>query len=528
MTTRQALSYSRRGRKNYPRKTPKGTPVVSETPAAVAPAAPQPSTRKAFTEADLDRPAAPGAAAIALDRLETVLAARVRLGDPADADALHDFRTELRRLRTILRTYRGPLGRAASRALQRRLRRLARATARARDLEVQLAELALVEPMLRPRDKTGHRWITRGLKRERRDAEARAETRIAGRLPAIAEKLNRRLTERGIEPAQGPTLAQATASRITTVTDRLARRLEATRGPSDQAEAHAARIAGKRIRYLLEPFADTLPAAAALVATLKALQDVLGRMHDAHVLATMVAHSAEAAFEDQLERETARMRDGTPSDEKTLRRERRRDPLPGLREIARRASTMRAEAWDEFEREWLPVREERLLAPLRSLAAALESRAPAGVEIERKYLLTSLPPRAEEVEPLQIEQGYLPGKRIQERLRRVRNGAATEYWRTIKAGRGVTRQEVEEETTEPVFEAMWPLTKGRRLTKLRHPVPDGGFVWEIDAFTDRNLVLAEVELDSETQRPEPPEWLAPYVVREVTGEDEFVNINLAR
>ena len=127
----------------------------------------------------------------------------------------------------------------------------------------------------------------------------------------------------------------------------------------------------------------------------------------------MVAHSAEKAFEDQLERETARMRDGTPPDEATLRRERRRDPLPGLREIARRASAMRAEAWAEFEREWQPVREERLLRPLRLLAGSMDARPAEGVEIERKYLLTGLPPRAAEVTPLEIDQGYLPGERIQ-------------------------------------------------------------------------------------------------------------------
>ena len=42
------------------------------------------------------------------------------------------------------------------------------------------------------------------------------------------------------------------------------------------------------------------------------------------------------------------------------------------------------------------------------------------------------------------------------------------------------------------------------------------------------LVLAEVELPSEDVQPRLPDWLAPYVVREVTGEPEYLNMNLAR
>ncbi len=53
-------------------------------------------------------------------------------------------------------------------------------------------------------------------------------------------------------------------------------------------------------------------------------------------------------------------------------------------------------------------------------------------------------------------------------------------------------------------------------------------MWEIDEFTDRELVLAEVELPAPDMVPEPPEWLGPYVVRDVTDEPEYLNANLAR
>ena len=52
--------------------------------------------------------------------------------------------------------------------------------------------------------------------------------------------------------------------------------------------------------------------------------------------------------------------------------------------------------------------------------------------------------------------------------------------------------------------------------------------WEIDEFKNRDLVLAEIELESEDDDVAFPDWLAPAVQREVTGEPEFQNINLAR
>ena len=45
---------------------------------------------------------------------------------------------------------------------------------------------------------------------------------------------------------------------------------------------------------------------------------------------------------------------------------------------------------------------------------------------------------------------------------------------------------------------------------------------------DRELVLAEVEIDAEEEEVKVPDWLKPYVVREVTGEPEYVNVNLAK
>lgn len=134
-----------------------------------------------------------------------------------------------------------------------------------------------------------------------------------------------------------------------------------------------------------------------------------------------------------------------------------------------------------------------------------------------------------EAESVEVDQGYLPGTRINERIRRMRSPTEARFYRTIKMGAGVDRFELEEETTEAFFLAVWPLTRGARVFKRRYFVPDADVVWEIDEFLDRpGLWLAEVELQSVDQRVVIPEWLRPVVEREVTDEGAYTNHALAR
>ena len=150
-------------------------------------------------------------------------------------------------------------------------------------------------------------------------------------------------------------------------------------------------------------------------------------------------------------------------------------------------------------------------------------------EIERKYLLRGQPPRAVGVPSLEIDQGYIPGERIRERVRRTRAGSETRYYRTFKTGTGIQRIEIEEETTKDFFDAVWPLTAGRRVRKRRYLVAENDLVWEIDEFLDRpSLWLAELELEHADQPVEVPDWLAPFVEREVTDDPSYTNRSLAR
>jgi len=89
------------------------------------------------------------------------------------------------------------------------------------------------------------------------------------------------------------------------------------------------------------------------------------------------------------------------------------------------------------------------------------------------------------------------------------------------------RLETEEEITREVFEALWPPTEGRRISKRRRKIEEGRLTWEIDEFDGRDLVLAEVEIPAQDVTTNIPGWLQPLVVREVTDDPAHLNHNLA-
>ena len=187
----------------------------------------------------------------------------------------------------------------------------------------------------------------------------------------------------------------------------------------------------------------------------------------------------------------------------------------------------------QFNAEWSGNTSDRFFSEVDAVATTIRGAARADVEIERKYLLRSVPDEARRALRTDIDQGYIPGAKLHERIRRVtiRQGsgpADVRYYRTVKLGEGVVRTEIEEQTTEAIFDVMWPLTKGRRLRKRRYVVDYDGKTWEIDEFRRRDLILAEIELASEDEEVRLPPWLAPVVEREVTTEAAYQNINLAR
>ncbi len=274
---------------------------------------------------------------------------------------------------------------------------------------------------------------------------------------------------------------------------------------ADEAEAHRARIRAKRLRYLLEPIADEVEGVEGLLTKLKGLQDLLGDLRDAQLLSGLVAELQKRAD------------DGPNADAKS-----------GLQKVAAWLHAEQQELFTRLRVDWLGDRSAEFFSTVASVKESLVATGASDIEIERKYLLSGMPPSLEGQPFREIEQGYIPGERLHERVRRVRKDGTEWYVRTVKVGSGIRRIELQEDTDRETFEVLWPLTEGRRVIKRRYRVPEGGLTWEVDEFTDRDLVLAEIELPSEDVKPRLPDWIAPYVVREVTDESEYLNMNLAR
>ncbi len=148
------------------------------------------------------------------------------------------------------------------------------------------------------------------------------------------------------------------------------------------------------------------------------------------------------------------------------------------------------------------------------------------MEIERKFVLPAPPTELESREHARIEQGYVAidpnGAEV-----RVRRKGDTRVM-TIKSGSGLLRGEEEWPLEPERFDALWPLTDGRRVVKTRYLVPlEDGLTAEVDVYEGAlaGLVTAEVEFDSEpdSEAFAPPEWLG----REVTGDARYANRTLA-
>ena len=150
----------------------------------------------------------------------------------------------------------------------------------------------------------------------------------------------------------------------------------------------------------------------------------------------------------------------------------------------------------------------------------------ADVEIERKYVLPAAPAELERFPGERIQQGYvaIADDGVEVRVRR----RADKTFLTIKSGPGEIRVEEELSIDERRFEALWPLTDGRRVSKTRHLVPLGDLTVEVDVYEDRlaGLITAEVEFPSpeDSARFVAPEWLG----REVTNDARYANQSLAR
>ena len=141
------------------------------------------------------------------------------------------------------------------------------------------------------------------------------------------------------------------------------------------------------------------------------------------------------------------------------------------------------------------------------------------MEIERKFLLKSLPP-LEGFPKKHIEQAYLST----EPVIRVRNTDGR-HTLTVKGAGLMAREELNLPLTEESYRRLLTKAEGRIIRKTRVLIPDGAYTIELDLFED-GLRLAEVEFPTleAAEAYTPPPWLS----EDVTGDRRYCNSEMSK
>jgi CYTH domain-containing protein len=144
-----------------------------------------------------------------------------------------------------------------------------------------------------------------------------------------------------------------------------------------------------------------------------------------------------------------------------------------------------------------------------------------GIEIEHKFLVVG--DGWWQGEGTRYSQGYL--NRDAQRTVRVRIAGEHAFLTVKGISKGATRSEFEYAIPANDARQLLELADGPVIEKVRRIVEHAGSRWEVDEFFGDNagLVVAELELESEAQAFERPQWLG----REVTGDSRYYNSNLA-
>ena len=147
-----------------------------------------------------------------------------------------------------------------------------------------------------------------------------------------------------------------------------------------------------------------------------------------------------------------------------------------------------------------------------------------GIEIERKFLVKNDDFKKQAKAEI-YHQGFLSTDKKRIVRVRISKGKAC---LTIKGiSKGALRQEFEYEI--PVNDAEYiinEICKKPTILKKRYRIPWGGFIWEVDEFLNENegLVIAEIELDTEDQAFDLPDWIG----KEVTSNKKYYNAYLVK
>lgn len=146
------------------------------------------------------------------------------------------------------------------------------------------------------------------------------------------------------------------------------------------------------------------------------------------------------------------------------------------------------------------------------------------MEIERKFLIDSLPEHLDDFPHKELEQAYLCTNPV---VRVRREGE--EYVLTYKSGGLMVREEYNLPLNQEAYEHLLKKADGIVISKTRYILPEkDGLRIELDVFHGKHdgLILAEVEFPTKEAANAycPPEWFG----EDVTYSTKYHNSNLSK
>jgi CHAD domain-containing protein len=234
-----------------------------------------------------DTPLAQGARHVLFVRLQVVrdYLPRAALEADKDIEYVHQLRVSTRRADAALRIFAECLPKKNYRKARRRLKKIRRAAGTARDWDVFLADLLHREQRADAKHRGGLDFLIGYALGQRAAAHAELEAVYHKEGQSFEPLLIR--TIEAIRPPGGqssPAILVDLARPM--LFDRLKELEQAAFGDlSDYAQLHQVRIAGKRLRYAMEVFADCFDPTFrdTLYPRIEQLQEILGHANDSHV-----------------------------------------------------------------------------------------------------------------------------------------------------------------------------------------------------------------------------------------------------
>jgi CHAD domain-containing protein len=332
--------------------------------------APVPSGRSVPTElltGDVSRVAR----LIALELLSRVRKKAEDLRAAEDPKALKDFRVAVRRLRSWLRAFDDDLRDTLRGKHQRRLSRIADASRASRDLEVQVEWLQHFMQTRRKKNIGGADWVVARLQAKKAKADLELRRILDDDFDAAMAGIDKAMRRYTVRLDDQPTAFASRGAEL------IRRHAEDTRDAlarvhtiGDRVEGHAARIAAKRLRYLVDALPDSIEGASDVIQRLTRLQDALGALHDAQLLGSDIARSLAKV----LSAKASAMAKATdePAETPPPEAEVESDRAEILFAISRRLHREETAAFGTVRSQWLDSGNDELWADVESVATALD------------------------------------------------------------------------------------------------------------------------------------------------------------